>query len=960
MQFIILCSVVQETKTNGTGASGGGAGGANPVALAGPVPSRDRESGKSKTESVGQLSVSSGGKEEQQERARTLSARSFDPLPEVPKLEPPEDVRGNKAEGGDTGSYDEDDDPYVEVPGENEERMKESDSDEEENEDRLNADAAKPPAGATPIPPYGKVSRHVGKPPSDPSDPRKDDEEEDNNSYAEVRDVVNRRPLLLSSQRDRSQTDPVNPANLGAGMREKRALTESTPSATHMPLPDIPASGLPQQVIAEESEMYDSILETERKKPASPPAPKKKERLYESVDEMAEKDLYESVPDSLANNVESPVSPRKVSAPATLSPVQAETPPMPPSSPIPSNKNQPEQGKKKNIEKTLSAANTQHEEKRRFSFFRKKTSSVSSRPTASSKHPPHPKSPTSVPAAASTSPQHKTHHHHLPNFPAPPRPDQAPPRPDQVPPRPPQAFNEDEEEEDTYDKVVTTPGSAPLEPSEMFQQGLSNTAKAMSLPMTYRTGATHPNMPLPGAGHPNVPLPKLPEDSGSGTVTVQHKRVMESGEGPDDYDMVHRDEYIPDEPNYDTVQTDIVLKPRRDDGVDPPYDRIDKQELQEFREKEKQARDALSPQRSDRSPSRSTLEGASGLPPDHDEEGYAVVPEEIRMRKRAMSESQGVHVQKAELSPTSVAAGYHLVQHHHDEQGYREARAYTMTTSPQRSVSGGNIEEQYATVNISAKKGRKERELEEMLREQEELKGYREEGDARLTSPDPPPLPPAPKPEDVEEFQQPPIPVQSEGVHMLLEGARIDTSGDPPYAKVRNKTDNPYAEVTQPYAEVDVTQLQSQALAKKAARGAVPSAEGGVAGVSDNVQDEAAGYDVIGTLGVRSKVKPYDTIENVQGEVADNAMDEAAGYDVIGTVGVKTKVKDKPYSTIQDVRPDMTTATAPNQLEQEMPKLDTAESPEGNIYDSLLPESPSAEDAAVPEPKSKVAPRSMV
>lgn len=812
-------------------------------------------------------------------RVRALSARSFDPLPEVPKL-----VLAEKSKDRDDDDSDEEF-PYVEVPGD--ERMPESDSDEGRSDHHGNAEPSKPASGSSPFPPYGKVSRH-SKPPNETS--RQDDE--DNDSYAQVRDVVRRGPLLLP-QRNRSQTDPQNPGNMGGHMHDKqRALTESGLSAPHMPLPDIPASGIPA-----EEKMYDSIPEAQGKKgspKSKPQALKKREILYESVTEMGEKDLYESVPDSLAN-MDSPVSPKTLSMPA-LSPTKmlSEVPPLPPSSPIPSNK--AEQGKKRTLEKTQSAA-VSHEEKRRFSFFgRKKTSSVSTKPT---KHPPE--SPTT------TSPLHKLHP--LPNIPAPPRPDQG----------------LGDEEEDTYDKVVSAPASSGLD----HDVGLSDTAKTKSLPMTYRTGG----------GRPNLPLPDLPENSGSGTCTVQHQRMMEGGEGPDEYDTVHRppQDYIPDEPNYDTVN---ILKPlRRDDVVDPPYDKIDKQELQELRERELQARANMSPQH------EGTPEGeldVSGLPPDHDEEGYAVVPEEIRMRKRA--ESQGAQTRKgAELSPT---AGYHRVRRQEDEQGYdtvREGRSHTLPVSPQRSA-GEDVEDQYASINIMAKKDRKQRELEEMLRQQEELKEEEEE-DARMSSPIPPPLPPALDTDDMEEFQQPPVPAQSEGIHDLSEGElRIDI-GDHPYAKIRNKTTNPYAEVSQPYAEVDVTQLQSRAKARS-------SSPGG--GLSEDVLDEAAGYDVIGTVGVRTKVvkdKPYDTIENVQGE---NAFDEAAGYDVIGTVGVKTRIaqKDKPHDTIPS------TKDAPCQLEQDMPTLETAESPEGNIYDTLLPDN--ASEGEEYDPKSQGAPRSMV
>lgn len=907
---VITTIILKELKTNGTTASSAAA-----PAVAAVTTSNERE--KSMSHSAEHLSISS--LKEDSDRAGTLSAaRSFDPLPEVPKLELAEGGSKEKS-GEDDNDDDDDDDPYAEVLVDNVDRMADSESDGERGSngdgDGDGSSPKKPPGGVSPAPPYGKVSRHT-KPPAEAKQ-----EEADSDSYAEVRDVIRRGPMF--SSRERSQTDPPAPAGLGVP-RERRALTES---ATHMPLPDIPAAdGGMHPVIVEESEMYDSIPEsgTKNASPASSHsvAGKRKERLYESVDEMAEKDLYESVPDNFPK-VNSPVRPQPVSTPALSPTKRVSEAPLPPSSPIPS-KN--ELHKKKGLEKTLSAA-AQQEEKRRFSFFgRKKPGSVTK-----TKKGEQPESPTAL--VSSISPQHKSPP--LPNIPIPPPP------------------NEDDDE-DTYDKV--TPSLIGAESNEIFQQLLANKAKSTSLPRICGAG-----------GRPNLPLPRLPEDSGS--ATVQHKRVIEGSRGPDEYDTVNVSaEQILDEPNYDTVKVeDIFMLPVAGGGADPPYDKIDKQELQEFREREKQSRENLKSMSSE--PNDSNLSGGyskvrgetpegeldqSGLPPDHDEEGYAVVPEEIRLRKRAMSASQGV---RRDLSPDSVAAGYHVIGH---DDTIREARSHTVSVSPKKSASGNasreNVEDQYACIDLGAKK--KQRELEEVLRLQEELRAYSEE--PHSTSPVPPPLPPALSPDDMEEYKQPPIPSQSEGMHELMgDGLKVSQSdtADPPYARVKSKSDNPYAEVSRPYAEVDVSSFQNQSKA-------------GAGGSTDDSLDEAMGYDIVGgTLGVKTKIaqkdKPYDTIENVvsgqiheSGGVSEDTLDEALGYDVDGTVGVKAKLagkKVKPYDTIADVKVDM-----PSQLEQDMPILETAESAAVNIYDTLFPED-EEEDArydVIDKPRNT--PRSMV
>ena len=808
--------------------------------------------------------------------------RSYDPLPEVPKLELPQDKEEKKE-----GKGDDDDNPYTEVPKQNNGRMPDdSESDEEKNKKASGgASPTKKQKGSLHLPPYGKVSRHV----------KSESDDGDNDSYAEVRDVVRRGPINLN--RERSSTDPIDPAKTGP-LRDRRLHTES---ATNMPLPQIPASRGVPPVFVDDNEMYDSIPESELKKDSpslhQSQKMKKKERLYESVYEMEDdKDLYESVPDDLVQ-LDSPStpktlsSPKKLSSPKTLSsptisPTKApDSTPKPPVSPIPKKAEQ-----KKPVEKTLSAQN--EEVKRRFSLFgRKKAVSVSNTKTKKGEQP---ESPPAIPQPASST-QNKPHS--LPSIPPPPCPDK----------------NDDEEdEEDTYDRV--TPVLPAVEFNDAFHQGLNEDvlSKTKSLPMSHRTGGT-------AGGHPNIPLPRVPEDSR--LVIVTHKRVMEGNGGPDDYDTVHiSPKHVPDddEPNYDTVRTEDMFTEPLVAEIDPPYDKIDNKELEELREKEKQLKDEMfsEPKGSDSVGKYSKLrhftperEGESaGPPPDHDEEGYAVVPKEIRMRKRALSASQGVRQQGRELSPDSVAAGYHLIQHEECEE-----------LSPTKKVE--SIEDQYASIDYTTKKDQK---LEENLKAQEELRLNEEK--CRSVSPIPPPLPPPLDPEDVEDFKEPPIPAHSEGMHQLDdEGLKLPQSAtDPPYARVKSKVNNPYAEVGRPYAEVDLSKPTSHAQNSATA--------------SDNAIDEAMGYNVIGTVGVKTKTlhKKVDNYDEVLGydvvgvktTLDTTAMDEALGYDVVGTVGVQNKENE---THIREDRKENT-----DHLKDELPTLETADSV--NIYDSLLPE----------------------
>lgn len=879
------------------------------------------------------------------ERERSHSTRSNDPLPEVPKLELAEDNRDRSSrekskerEGDGDDNDDDDDDPYAEVPGENEERMAESDSDDEGGGGDAGGgddDPAVNQASPSPLPPYGKISRHA-KPPRDSASEAIDDSD----SYAEVRDVIRRAPphhlmAAAAAKRERSHTDPPVPGEAAgaSGLRDKRTLTES---ATNMPLPAIPkgGGGMSRSSVAtsatiDENEMYDSIPEKEERRVSET---RRREKLYESVDEIGgDKDLYESVPDTLTSKPPEPQPPPPpLGSPTKASKVADSGPPSLTQSPIPT--------KKKNSEKNLAAMPAPSEEgKRRFSFFnRKKTPSVSKKVEQQQQQQVESPTATTMPLAltSTASPIHKSPPP-LPNIPVPPCPN-----------------GDLEDEEDNYDRVspsMASPGLSNVPQSGVVGEDVKS--KSMSLPMTYRTGGGGGGLAMGGGSRPNLPLPRVPEDSGSAIVV--HKRVLETNhECPDDYDTVHispAHTYQPDDPNYDTVKVeDIAII-----ESDPPYDKIDKQELERERERQRLLSeeggedgaedvedpyakvrddddDAEDPEgKYDKIRSGETEAGNAadendksierdvGPSPDHDEGDYAVVPEEVKMRKRALS--QGQKARDKQLSPTSEAAGYHVIG-----EDIRENRSQTVSASPQKLSSPGAAaasasasEDQYAIVDYMAKRDKKQRELEEVLREQEALRAYTEEDAApdkkRSVSPMPPPLPPALAAEDIdEELRQPPVPMQSAGVHELVsdgpprmhlqpDAGSGGSGSDPPYAKVRSKVDNPYAEVNRPYAEVDINQL---------------------------VQNKAAA----------SSAPP---LSNSNQQALENMMDEAAGYDVVGTIGVKTKIaqrKDKPYDTVADVMTNSDTDREPPKPAENTEEDEASATANANIYDSLLPE----------------------
>jgi len=876
---------------------------------------------------------------EAEKRARALSApRSFDPLPELPKLELADEPILERPEGANSvaGGGEEEDDPYDVVHERNRDRMS--------NHSHSGSEGGRSPErhgnkSPMPIPPYGKVSRHA-----QPGEKVTVDENESN--YSEVRDVV-RHGLKMT--RDRSHTSPVRD-EAPESLRDRRLHTES---AIQMPLPSIPpGKGKPGVKINGAA--------------TSAAAAKTQDKLYESVDEVGEKDLYESVPDDLTKAE----STGHISEASSLSP--SKNPEggvnlqLPPASPM--------EVKKRSLEKTFSSG---EEGKRRFSFFnRKKVSSMSVSKVK--------KGELEASNLVSTpSPQHKSPP--LPNIPAPPLPN-----------------SNNDEEEDNYDRVtpVLPPGD------NLFSNAFDDPAlKTKSLPMGYRVGARS-----------NLPLPKLPEDSGS--ATVKHKRVLEEGV-PDEYDTVHHSPLdMPEEPNYDTVHPEklkldypeVEVDPPYDrvdkdelmrlqqleleeiekagSGYDPPYDRVDQEKLNELREqealrkKEEEEDEAAAVAKSEGvalSPGYSVVRGATpegergqevepGPKPEHDEEGYAVVPKEFRMRKRAMSATKTTVKGKdgggsrARLSPDSVMAGYNVIEFKEEAAGAGSvgARSQTFSSPAKKSAqTEDSVDDQYASVNFQAK--RKKDQLAEVLREQEALRVNTDDLSPRSSSPVPPPLPPAPNPEDLVGVAevQPPVPPQMDGINDEVEREEEEAkppseTSDPPYARVRTKVDNPYAVVNPPYTEIDVSNLLPMTQQQHGGGAAAASKPD----ESVAVDDELAGYDVIGAAGSRARTllpttsasvdKPYDTISDSDRERFRARHHLPTPTSDAPQQASAVETADQPYDTIADYKEKILNN---NKHKQELPLLETAS--ESNIYDSLSPQSPPTSPTDQP-------PRSMV
>ena len=873
-------------------------------------------------------SPQSEGDKDREDRARSLSARSFDPLPEIPKLDTAEDGQRSKnsppAAGGEGRDIDNDEDDeagyaYARVGGAAVGGVETADSDKEDK-----SDSASDGKG---LPPYGKVSHHVTKP--------KVTETEE---YAEVKEVFRGPLATAAANRGRSATDPIDPSEAGADrLREKRAQTH-----THMmPLPAVPR---PQESI-DDSEMYDSIPDDMRNSQVPQPQqasaaatskPRQKERLYESMDDM--EDTYESVPDNLKPDSPVPLAPASPNVSPSKAPLLSPSvsPPMPPSSPVP--KTTAKEPEKKSLEKTLSAAHAEQDGdgKRRFSFFgRKKTASVSGIGSRKERdkhkdqkdHKGHHK-------------DHKDHkdtkdhkeHHHVPHQPLPDVPLQPPIMSPPLPPIP----NQDDEDDTTYDtpQLDFMTGPARLSPisspvSPMSPPGILDAmAKSQSLPSSAR-----------GAGasmfhsRANVPLPRVPEDSGQGLVV--RKRVLESpvageeeekpydsvkvlsrGEKPYDTVQVLDEGDNMDEPNYDTVHPEdifkAVLEAENNDEADPGYDRV-KQLREEALERGGEAKEedvSAQPAEGEGTGTRygkvirptSPEDDKPGIDPEHDEEGYAVVPEDFKMRKRALSASKGVSPQVKHETPET---GYNAINE-------AEEATTTLTDEPVEPS------EPYATVDIITKKEKKK---DTPTLEQESSQQQ------RSTSPIPPPVPPVGDLGDMEEFFQPPIPVQSEGIHELVQAD--DERGSPSSLKPPGSDEPPYAKVKSkdhPYAELDLGAVG------KIAQLTTPTAE--------DMNNTEVAYDEVGADTTKSAASlkdtalGYDTVAD-----QDTVDDEALGYHTVSsTNNRKTKQEQgSGYDTVIDTDKGggENGASTRSQLEKETPKLEPAEPQQ--LYDSLEP-----------------------
>ena len=882
-----------------------------------------------------------------EDRARTLSARSFDPLPAIPNLDTVEDGRQRSKNsppvaGGGRGMDDDDDEAgyaYARVGGA---AVAMADSDKEDKSDSASS------GRNSGLPPYGKVSHHVTK--------AKVTETEE---YAEVKEVFRGPLATVATSRSRSATDPIDPAEAGAdSLREKRVLTH-----THMmPLPAVPR---PQENI-DDSEMYDSIPDDMRNSQVPLPQqasaaatattkPRPKERLYESMDDM--EDTYESVPDNLKPDSPVPMSPATPNTSPSKAPLlnlsPSVSPPMPPSSPVP--KTTAKEPEKKLLEKTLSAAQSEQEgdSRRRFSFFgRKKTASVSG--IGSKKERDKHKD-------QKGHKDHKDHkdtkdhkeHHHMPHQPLPDVPSHPPAMSPPLPPIP----NQDDDEDTTYDTpqldfMAGPAGQSPL-PSPMSPMSppglLEAKAKSQSLPSSAR-----------GAGasmfhsRANVPLPRVPEDSGQGLVI--RERVLESpvggeeeekpydsvkvlpgGEKPYDTVEVLDEGENMDEPNYDTVHPEDIFRVLHEDEnneADPGYDRV-----KQLREEEGnlegggggEEEGAAAPKEGQGAGIRygkvmrptSPEDDKVGIVPEHDEEGYAVVPEDFKMRKRALSASKGV-VPK--------------VKHEISEAGYNSINEVeeVTTASTDEPVEPS---EPYATVDILAKKepvepsepyatvdiiAKKEKKTDTLTSKQESALRQ------RSVSPVPPPLPPVGDLGDIEEFSQPPIPIQSEGIHELVpaddERGRPSSSleppgsDDPPYAKVKSKD--------HAYAELDLGAVREMAKLV----------------ILDDTNKTEATYDEVdaktakSAAALKDKALGYDTVAD-SGTLKEEG-EEALGFHTVSSTNSDKKTQREQssgYDTVidSDGGRGENGASTRSQVELETPKLEPAEPQQ--LYDSLEP-----------------------
>ncbi len=736
--------------------------------------------------------VATASMEEQTERARTLSARSFDPLPELPKL----DLAEKLSPGVHADKKEEDDEEapysYARVPKAMD-GVPQSDSSEGEDDIDSTKREASP---STVIPPYGKVTTS------------------DRNKRSSLDGMIGEYAEVSSEgQRARSVTAPVDPFEVGQ-VRDNRSFM-----ATHLPLPAIPSILQPQN--EEEMGMYDSIPETMGRSTPKTTKKTRKESLYETVDELADEpeDMYESVPEEL--KPESPM----VKTPSPLTPTSPERPlssPRIPDSPIPplgDPTNKKKKGDKKALEKTLSTSD-QADKKRSFSIFTRKKATTVSEGVGKTRKKSEKEAQLSKPHQGEP----------LPDIPSQLSPTQPPPSPRKPLPLP---TTPNEEDEDMYDRPVLLPLDSYMAASNVRTTEEAK-LRAKTLPATNRSSGANAFK-----FNQKLPLPDLPETSGHGLVTVAHTRRLEDEtEVTKPYDIIHISPPPPEddeEPNYDTVRPELILDASLEvrNEADPGYDKVGIK-LEPFDES-----NALSDEekRSERSTSPEGTSGGitvtavsssefddsvAGPAPEHDEVGYAQVPEMYRMRKRALSANQGA-MQKLRKSPQNKSV---------DDSGMKRA------TSP---------EEMYAIIDKAAKKKNRQKKTAELDVSERE---------AGMTSPAPPPLPPIGDLGDLSEFDEPPLPERSESAGHLMVEVENDsgyskvlkvqpTAGsDPPYAKVKSKVDHPYAELDiGGRAKPDLT------------NGSNPSSP---------VENESSPYDTItGSIGEESEnVMEIDTADD--------------------------------------------------------------------------------------------------
>ena len=893
------------------------------------------------------------GSEEPLVKPRRGSGRGSDPLPGLPTLETADNMHAStsaKAKEGEREGEEgkekeeEEDGRYASVEKKDKENRAYDyveNVEEEQSEDKAGYAYARVRGAAgmaevrarseserkgegSPLPPYGKVTRHLVPASSV------------HGRYSEVRSTSS---PALPPGRLRSHTDPIEPAEgRGLGVRDERALTES---AAHLPLPQIPK-------LEVNDDMYDSIPDEMKAKPVAAPI-----SLYESVDVVREvvkedEDMYESVPEDIRQATSSSASspPLSPSSPASLPPaplpprspsqlhgnlVESPVPPSSPKSPLAKRTETKDVGKKedevkkrhkgffkekkddegkqhKALAKTVSDSSTEHRGRSLSSIFHRKkpgtvigSSSVSKLKKEKDPHEPLP----TVPTGAASPSQLSSPHLHPPHIPVPLPPD-----------------DEDDVGSSPYDMPdVLNPRAATI----LKANAAEGRGKSASLPASMRSAGSLVYNPKAHHGPlPDVPLPDVPEESAGGVVSrLRRKESLDPN-----YDTVVL-EQVHDDPNYDSVEYNMEEREvveSRGPKLQPakPEDGERRQERKEdtptrYAKVIKHSASATVGVPASQQPD----EGAYS--PEHDEMGYAMIPAHLKMRKRTKSEAMRTRQQEwqknrpksadtAEKNDSLVPStaeqptGPDLMQNP-DEPQYEavsdELKQTISPTSPHPPAScqaeGTGVaetEDPYSTVDIAAK--RQSQILRQQSSETSEVRDkYLDEMSA---SPNPPPLPQQGDLGDLSEFNQPPIPVQMEGVLQLVEPpyarvlehpgsgpvpnpyTQIDVAADPPYASINknpgggkggnNLEVKPGGENDPPYATVK--KLQAEAGGGGGGGGHAPNdppyARINKGWVEGEEGSEDPGYETTGTKLQSSG--PDAELEAM--------MDEAYGYDTVG------------------------------------------------------------------------------